>query len=122
MASTDAVNRKRKIVEGAIDTSGEMRGSQGKGRRVGDLDSAFVAEMAVAMDRAQWSNPDLKAGGMDAVAPPWIAEGCNRVLGQGLSEEQVARGFGERGRGEGAQGLEEIQGFSDINGAHSIQS
>ena len=65
---------------------------------MGDLHSASVAQKVVVEEHAQWRNPDLKSrldasqapavGGVDAATSAWVAEVCNRALGQKCTEEE----------------------------------
>ena len=68
------------------------------------LRSAFAADKEVVNEHARWWNSELKSqveasrssavGGVEAAISAWVADDCNRVLGQVLSEQEgVARAY-----------------------------
>ena len=62
------------------------------------LRAAFVADKSAEKERAQWRNSDLKpqadaprpsaVAGVEEPILAWVADDCNQVLGQDLSEEK----------------------------------
>ena len=95
LAKMDAIDRKSKTDEGAMDTSDALPGKRTRAT-VGDLHPAFVAEEGVAMEHTQRQAPDFKSRrnathasaveGVGAANPASKAEKCNRASGQEFPE------------------------------------
>ena len=81
-----------------VEISEESLRNEEKRHDAGDLQVACLAGKEVVKGHAQWRNPDLKARrdatpaspveGVNAAITARIAEECDRVLGQELTEEE----------------------------------
>ena len=117
LEAMDAVDRRLNIQsENAMDTSSSVSGKRGRSmgepsaveqtqqwvegkRSRGDVPAITMeVDLAVVQAHAQWWPPDLKpkmeaspseaVEGVDGAISAWVADECNRVLGQELSQEE----------------------------------
>ena len=88
-----------------MDTSNDLPATEGKPCRVRGLHSAFVVDMGIVKERAEWRGTEVKAcwganhdspgEGADAAILLWAAEERSRVSGQKLTggEEKLVGGL-----------------------------
>ena len=94
--SVTVTGKRSRVSDAVAENSGKFVGDQDEWRRVGGLHLAFVADREVAKERAKWWNLGSQARRdatqacaeeevNDAISA-WVAEECNRVSGQELTE------------------------------------
>ena len=99
-SSMSVLGKRNRTMGDAMDTGAAVGGNFEKRPRGGTLEISRAVDLGVVKEHAQWWNPELKpqveahnssaAEGVDGAASEWVADQCNRVLGQELSSEGEA--------------------------------
>ena len=95
-ASAAATGKRHRGPEGVAGNSDELLRNQEARCRAGGLHLALVADKEAVKEDAYWRNPELQsrlvatqapaAEGAGIASSAWVAEECNRVSGQDLTE------------------------------------